>query len=84
VGIFTLDTTLTAAQAIELYACRWPIEPSSALGKHVTSAGNARNRTARAVKRTVPFAFLVQALMIVWYARSCDYPPGVWITATSA
>jgi hypothetical protein len=71
-GIFTLDTTLSPGAAIERYSWRWPIEPSNAAGKQVTGAGDACNRVPRAVERTVPFAFLVQSLMIIWYAISCD------------
>ncbi|HEX6526210.1 MAG TPA: transposase [Streptosporangiaceae bacterium] len=71
-GIFTLDTALGPEAAIERYSWRWPIEPSNAAGKQVTGAGDACNRTAAAVERTVPFAFLVQSLMICWYAVSCD------------
>ena len=71
-GIFTLDVSLSPEAAIERYSWRWPIEPSNAAGKQVTGAGDACNRTLRAVERTVPFAFLAQSLMIVWYALSCD------------
>ena len=71
-GIFTLDTSLTPEEAIERYSWRWPIDPSNAAGKQLTGAGDACNRTARAVERTVPFAFLIQSLMICWYAVSCD------------
>jgi DDE superfamily endonuclease len=76
-GIFTLDTSLTAAAAIERYSWRWPIEPSNAAGKQVTGAGGACNRVPKAVERTVPFAFLVQSLMITWYAISCDPAAGL-------
>jgi hypothetical protein len=76
-GIFTLDTRLSAKEAIERYSWRWPIEPSNAAGKQVTGAGDACNRTAKAVERTVPFAFLVQSLMIVWYAVACDPAAGL-------
>ncbi len=37
-------------------------------------AGDACNRVQKAVERTVPFAFLVQSLLICWYAR-CAYSP---------
>jgi hypothetical protein len=76
-GIFTLDTSLSPEAAIERYSCRWPIEPSHAVGKQLTGAGDACNRTARAVERTVPFAFLIQSLMITWYAISCDPADGI-------
>ncbi|MGH3163922.1 MAG: IS701 family transposase [Streptosporangiaceae bacterium] len=71
-GLFTLDTVSSPAQIAERYSWRWAIEPSNATGKQLTGAGDACNRTQRAVERTVPFAFLVQSLMIVWYALSCD------------
>ncbi len=72
-GIFTLDVTLTPARAIERYSWRWPIEPSNATGKQVLGVGDACNRAEKAVERTVPFGFLVQTLLITWYARSaCD------------
>ncbi len=76
-GIFTLDTGISPQEAIERYSWRWPIEPSNAAGKQVTGAGGACNRTARAVERAVPFAFLVQSLMTCWYAISCDPAAGL-------
>ena len=76
-GIFTLDTGLSAQEAIERYSWRWPIEPSNAAGKQVTGAGDACNRVTRAVERSVPFAFPVQSLMTCWYAISCDPAAGL-------
>jgi len=76
-GLFTLDTYLSPAAVIERYSWRWPIEPSNAAGKQVTGAGGACNRVPKAVERTVPFAFLVQSLMICWYAISCDPAAGI-------
>ncbi len=67
-GIFSIDTDASPAQLIERYSWRWPIEPSNAAGKQLTGAGDARSRTQRAVERAVPFAFLVQSLIICWYA----------------
>ncbi len=71
-GIFTLDTQASPAAVIERYSWRWAIEPSNAVGKQLTGAGDACNRTRKAVERTVPFAFLIQTLMICWYAQACD------------
>ncbi len=71
-GIFTLDTKASPEALAERCSWRWPIEPSNAAGKQLTGAGDACNRTQKAVERTVPFAFLIQSLMILWYARSCD------------
>ncbi|MGH3277963.1 MAG: hypothetical protein ACRDNW_02365 [Trebonia sp.] len=76
-GLFTLDTSLSPAAVIERYSWRWPIEPSNATGKQVTGAGDACNRTAKAVERTVPFAFLIQSLMICRHAIACDPAAGM-------
>jgi hypothetical protein len=73
-GIFSLGTGASPAQLIERYSWRWAIEPSNAAGKQLTGAGDARNRTRRAVERAVPFAFLVQSLLICWYATA-GYDP---------
>jgi hypothetical protein len=76
-GLFTLDTALPPGDAIERYAWRWAIEPSNAAGKQVIGVGDACNRVRKAVERTVPFAFLVQSLMICWYAIYCDPAVGI-------
>jgi len=69
-GLFTLDTEAAAPAAVERYSWRWPIEPSNAAGKQIMGVGDACNRVARAVERTVPFGFLVQSLLILWYATT--------------
>ncbi len=71
-GLFTLDTEASPEAIAERYSWRWAIEPSNAAGKQLTGAGDACNRTQNAVERAVPFAFLIQSLMILWYAISCD------------
>jgi DDE superfamily endonuclease len=68
-GLFTLDTQASPAAIAERYSWRWPIEPSNATGKQILGVGDACNRTARAVERTVPFGFLTQTLLICWYTR---------------
>jgi hypothetical protein len=76
-ALFTLDLAADAAAVIERYSWRWPIEPSNATGKQVLGVGDACNRLKAAVERTVPFGFLVQSLLILWYARSGYDPAGI-------
>ena len=76
-AIFTLDAAASPGAVIERYAWRWPIEPSNAAGKQIMGVGDACNRVAAAVERTVPFAFLVQSLLICWYARYAYDPADV-------
>jgi hypothetical protein len=42
--------------------------------KQVFGTGQARNRTARAVERTVPFQVACQAIAITWYATAGHDP----------
>jgi hypothetical protein len=74
-ALFTLDTQAATATVIERYSWRWPIEPSNAAGKQIMGVGDACNRVSAAVERTVPFGFLIQTLLICWYA-CYGYDPG--------
>ena len=87
-GLFTLHTGVSAEAIAERYSWRWAIEPSNAIGKQLTGAGHARNRVPEAVERAVPFAFLGQSLMILWYSIAGDPAAGIaerrrcpWYTA---
>jgi hypothetical protein len=52
-ALVTTDPNATAAQVIERYASRRSIEVAIEDAKQVYSTGQARNRTARIVQRTV-------------------------------
>ena len=39
--------------------------------------GDACNRVQKAVERTVPFGFLAQTLLILWYARYAYHPDDI-------
>ncbi|HEV2634014.1 MAG TPA: transposase, partial [Actinocrinis sp.] len=73
-ALFTTDLAASATRIVERYARRWSIEPANATGKQIMGIGQARNRTPRAVRRTVPFAFLIQSLVTVWYAEHGHHP----------
>jgi hypothetical protein len=66
--ILSTDTTLNAAQILAAYLARWAIEVAFQQAKGPLGVGQARNRTERAVARTVPFGFLCQTLTLLWYA----------------
>ncbi len=44
--------------------------------KQLFGTGQARNRTAAAVERTVPFMLACQALAVCWYATAGHHPAG--------
>ena len=45
--------------------------------KQVFATGQARNRAARAVGRTIPFQLACQAVTVTWYATACHHPADV-------
>jgi hypothetical protein len=51
-------------------AARWSIEVAIEDAKQLFGAGQARNRTARAVERTIPFMLACQAIAVCWYATA--------------
>lgn len=73
-ALFTTDRDSDGERIVERYADRWSIEPANATGKQLLGVGQARNRVQRAVERTVPFGFLTQTLVIVWYALFGYHP----------
>ena len=73
-ALFTTDHDSQAEPIVARYADRWSIEPANATAKQVLGVGQARNRVAKAVERTVPFEFLIQTLVTVWYALFGYHP----------
>jgi hypothetical protein len=76
-ALVTTDLTTPAAALITRYAARWSIEQAFADARNILGAGEARNRTRRAVQRTVPFALYVHTLIITWYTRHGHDPDAI-------
>ena len=76
-ALVTTDATASPAQVIQRYAARWSIEAAIEDAKQIFGAGQARNRTARAVERTVPFQLACQAIATTWYATAGHDPADV-------
>jgi DDE superfamily endonuclease len=76
-ALVTTDTAATAVQVIERYASRWSIETAIEDAKQVFGTGQARNRTAQAIRRTVPFELACQSIAITWYATAGHHPADV-------
>jgi len=73
-ALFTTDTITSVEQVIARYAGRWSIEVAIETAKGPMGIGQARNRVALAVQRTVPFSMIVMSLVIVWYALAGHHP----------
>jgi DDE superfamily endonuclease len=76
-ALVTTDTAASPAQVIERYASRWSIEVAIEDARQIFGAGQARNRTARAVERTIPFQLACQAITTIWYATAGHDPADV-------
>ena len=76
-ALVTTDLHAAPAAIITRYAARWAIEQAFADARNVLGAGEARNRTPRAVQRTVPFALLTCTIIVIWYARHGHDPADI-------
>ena len=76
-ALVTTDLDASPAAVIERYAARWSIEVAFEDARQVFGAGQARNRTARAVRNTIPFTLTCQALAILWYATAGHDPADI-------
>ncbi len=76
-ALVTTDLHASAAQVVERYAVRWSVEVAIADAKQLVGVGEARNRVAGAVERTVPFGLACQTLAVCWYATAGHSPGDV-------
>lgn len=75
-ALVTTDTAASPAQVIGRYAARWSVGVAIEDARQVSGTGQARNRTARAVGRTVPFQLGSRAIATAWYATAGHHPAG--------
>jgi hypothetical protein len=73
-ALVTTDPTTPVTGIVERYAARWAIEVAFEDAKKATGVGEARNRTRKAVERTVPFGLYTQSIVIVWYHLAGHQP----------
>jgi hypothetical protein len=73
-ALVTTEKDPGIARVIERYAARWAIEVAIQDAKQLFGTGQARNRTAAAVERTIPFMLACQALAVCWYATAGHHP----------
>jgi hypothetical protein len=73
-ALITTEKNPDIKRVIERYAARWAIEVAIEDAKQVLGTGQARNRTAAAVERTIPFQLACQAIAVCWYATAGHHP----------
>jgi hypothetical protein len=76
-ALVSTDLDSNAEELAGWYATRWAIEVTFEDARQHTGVGQARNRTPRAVERTVPFGLYAQSLTIIWYTRHGYQPEHV-------
>jgi hypothetical protein len=76
-ALVTTQAHATAGQIVERYASRWAVEVAIEDAKQLAGVGQAHNRKARAVERTVPFGLACLTLAVCWYATAGHQPADV-------
>ena len=75
--LVTTDLESSAEDLVARYASRWGIEQALADARQIIGVGEARNRTRRAVERTVPFGLICFSVVTLW-SRCTGTPPTTW------
>ncbi|MZE52727.1 transposase [Streptomyces sp. SID5770] len=76
-ALISTDHISTADNLAERYGTRWPIESVFEHMRGQLGVGQARNRTHRAVERTVPFGLAVYTIIVLWYAAHGHHPADI-------
>jgi hypothetical protein len=65
--LVTTDLESAAEDVVARYASqRWGVEQAFAAARQIIGVGEARNRTCRAVERTVPFGLICFSVVTAW------------------
>src|SRR3954462_11809474 len=75
--LVTTDLESSAEDLDARYTARWGIEQAFADARQIIGVGEARNRTRRAVERTVPFGLICFSVVALWYALHGHAPADV-------
>ena len=73
----TTDLESAAEDLVARDASRREIEQAFADARQIVGVGEARNRTRRAVERTVPFGLICFSVVTLWYALHGHAPDDV-------
>lgn len=70
----TTDANLTAAQIAGAFVRRWSLETTFQEARELLGLETLRNRSSKAVNRSVPMLLGLYSYLVVWFARSVDDP----------
>ncbi len=71
-ALLCTNTRYSPEQIRAGYGERWGFETCMQEGKYVLGVGQQQSRLLHAVERAVPFGFLVQTLVTLWHATTCE------------
>jgi len=80
-AFFTTDVAMGLKAIIESFVRRWPLETTFQEARAYLGLETLRNRTAEAVRRSVPMLLALYSLVVVWFARHVRHPEA-WVRRT--
>ena len=73
-AFFTTDPAMSLRAIIESYVRRWGLETTFEEARAYLGLETLRNRTANAVRRSVPMLLALYSFIVVWFARHVRHP----------
>ena len=77
-AFFTTDLAMTPEALVESFVRRWSLETAFQETRAHLGLETLRNRSANAVRRSVPLLLALYSLVVVWFARHVQVP-GAWV-----
>jgi hypothetical protein len=71
---FTTDVDLRPRDIVEIFVRRWALETTFQETRRHLGLETLRNRTARAVRRSVPLLLATYSFIVVWFAKHVRVP----------
>ena len=71
---FTTDVALRPRDIVELFVRRWALETTFQETRRHLGLETLRNRTAQAVRRSVPLLLATYSFIVVWFAKYVQVP----------
>jgi len=75
---FTTDLEMAPEAIVETFVRRWSLETAFEETRAHLGLEGLRNRSANAVRRSVPLLLALYSLIVVWFARHVQLP-GAWV-----
>lgn len=77
-AFFTTGLAMAPEAIVEAFVRRWSLETAFEETRAHLGLETLRNRTANAVRRSVPLLLALYSLIVVWFARHVQVP-GAWV-----